>query len=101
MIKRLLIAMPILLFGWIAVLAIVMRLGADAPGAFIPFPQETLLQGLPKDVAITNRSSISITVQGDGHDLTKRLYDAGAFIVLPAGLEGCIPGFLKRPVTDA
>lgn len=101
MIKRLLIALPVLLLGWIAVLAVVMRIGGEAPGAFVPFPAASFIEALPEDVAITSRSAISVTVQSDTDDLTKRLYAAGAILVLPAGLDACIPQFLQRPVKDA
>ena len=94
-IKRLLIALPLLLVGWIATLAIVMRLGGEAPAAFVPFPTAALIEALPQDVAITGRSAISLTLRSDAEDLTARLYQSGAWLVLPAGLEACIPNFLR------
>ncbi|MEL6647029.1 MAG: hypothetical protein AAFY35_00795 [Pseudomonadota bacterium] len=101
MIHRLIMAIPILVVGWILVLAVVMRLGGEAPGAFVPMPSQSFIAGLPDDVAITSRSAISVTLRGEQSDLPKRLYAAGAFLVLPAGLEACIPNFLIRPITGA
>ncbi|PTX00690.1 hypothetical protein [Pararhodobacter aggregans] len=98
MIRRLLLALPILFLGWIATLALVMRLGGEAPAAFVPFPPASLLAALPGDVAVTGRSPVSLTLRSEGPDLTARLYAAGAWLVLPAGLEACIPGFLRQPV---
>ena len=94
-IRRLAIAVPLLLVGWIATLAIVMRAGGEAPAAFVPFPSTALIERLPQDVAITGRSSISLTLRSDAEDLPARLYAAGAWLVLPAGLEACIPNFLR------
>ncbi|GAB1378751.1 hypothetical protein [Pararhodobacter aggregans] len=98
MIRRLLLALPILLLGWIATLALVMRLGGEAPAAFVPFPPQGLLSALPGDVAVTGRSPVSLTLRSEAPDLTDRLYAAGAWLVLPAGLEACIPAFLRQPV---
>ncbi len=101
MIRRILLAIPVLFAGWILVLTVVMRLGGEAPGAFVPWPSGTFIASLPEDVAITNRSAMSITLQTEQTDLTKRLYAAGAYVVLPAGLDACIPAFLLRPVDGA
>lgn len=94
-IKRLLLALPLVFLGWIATLAIVMRAGGEAPAAFIPFPPAALIENLPADVAITGRSHISLTLRSDAEDLPARLYQSGAWLVLPAGLEACIPNFLR------
>lgn len=101
MIRRIIFAVPILLVGWIVVLAVVMRLGGEAPGAFVPLPSQSFIASLPEDVAITSRSAISVTLRGDTAELPKRLYAAGAYLVLPAGLEACIPSFLIRTVNGA
>ncbi|MEM1151096.1 MAG: hypothetical protein AAF641_13370 [Pseudomonadota bacterium] len=101
MIRRILMAIPVLFIAWIAILAVVMRVGGEAPGAFVPVPSEAFIAGLPQDVAITSRSAISVTLQSEETDLTKRLYAAGAYLVLPAGLDACIPAFLLRPVNGA
>lgn len=98
MIRRLLLALPLLLVGWIGTLALVMRLGGDAPAAFVPFPPAGLIAALPEDVAVTGRSPVSLTLQSEAPDLAAKLYTAGAWLVLPAGLEACIPSFLRQPV---
>ncbi|WP_224814323.1 hypothetical protein [Hasllibacter sp. MH4015] len=99
-IRRLLIALPILFVGWIGTLAVVMAAGGDAPAAFVPFPSADLVDALPRDIAITGRSPISLTLRGDSATLTAQLYEAGAWLVLPAGLEACIPNFLREPVAS-
>lgn len=95
-IRRVLIAIPILLLGWIATLATVMRAGGEAPAAFVPFPSAALIENLPQDIAITGRSPISLTLRSDADALPARLYQSGAWLVLPAGLEACIPNFLRE-----
>lgn len=94
-IRRLLFAVPLVLIGWIATLALVMRAGGEAPAAFVPFPSAALIANLPADVAITGSSPISLTLRSDAEDLPARLYRSGAWLVLPAGLEACIPNFLR------
>ena len=89
-------ALPVVFIGWIAILALVMRLGGDAPAAFVPFPPADLLSALPADVAITGRSPISLTLRSEAENLPAQLYEAGALLVLPAGLEACIPNFLRE-----
>ncbi|MDJ0626683.1 MAG: hypothetical protein QNJ44_00375 [Rhodobacter sp.] len=98
LIRLILAGLPLLLVGWIGTLAIVMRLGGDAPAAFVPFPPEAFTAALPADVAVVGRSPISLTLRSEGADLTRRLYDAGARIVLPAGLEACIPAGFRETV---
>lgn len=95
-IKRLLIALPLMLLGWISTLAIVMRAGGEAPAAFVPFPSAALIENLPQDVAITGSSPISLTLRSEADNLPAQLYQAGAWLVLPAGLEACIPNFLRN-----
>ena len=98
MLKRLAFALPILFVAWIAVLALVMRLGGDAPGAFVPFPPDDFLSQLPPDITITDRTQISLTLSSETENLPARLYEAGAWLVLPAGLQACIPNILRRSV---
>ncbi|SEM90913.1 hypothetical protein SAMN04488003_10688 [Loktanella fryxellensis] len=80
-----------LLAGWIGVLALVMVVSDAAPGALVLFPPHDLLAGLPRDVAVAGIGRHWISVTAQGGDLTAALYDAGAWIVLPAGLQGCLP----------
>jgi hypothetical protein len=47
-------------------------------------------------VTVTAGSAVSVTLRGEAPDLVARLYEAGAWLVLPAGLEACVPSFLER-----
>lgn len=88
--RRWLIALPLVLAAWIAVLALVMRLGGAAPAALVMFPPEGFVRSLPEGVAVVSAGPVSVTLQG-GEGLVAVLYALGAPLVLPAGLTGCLP----------
>jgi hypothetical protein len=75
--------------AWLAVLALALRLGAPAPAVLVPWPPDGLLGRLPPGVSVTDRNALGLTVRG-GADLVPALYAAGARLVLPAGLAGCL-----------
>ena len=79
------------LICWIGVQALVMRFSDVAPGAVALFPASDFTTRLPAEVAIIGAGSYWIAVRHDGPDLGRSLYDAGAWLVLPAGLPGCLP----------
>ncbi|MCU0828476.1 MAG: hypothetical protein MUE52_13965 [Tabrizicola sp.] len=87
---RWLVAVPLVAVGWIGVLALVMRLGGEAPAALVMFPPDGFLRSLPDGVAVVSAGPVSVTLQGD-KGLVAALYAAGAPLVLPAGLTGCLP----------
>lgn len=87
---RWLLALPLVLAGWLGVLALVAWLGGEAPALLIVFPPEGLVAGLPQGVAVVGSGRVSLTVSGGG-DLVALLYRLGAPLVLPAGLQGCLP----------
>lgn len=87
---RWLLAVPLVLAGWLGVLALVARLGGEAPALVILFPPDSLATALPDGVAVVGTGPVSLTVSG-GPDLVAELYRLGAPLVLPAGLEGCLP----------
>jgi hypothetical protein len=82
-------ALPLVALGWIGTLALVMRLGGEAPAALVLFPPAGLVASLPEGVALVGTGPISITLRGGG-DLVAQLYALGAPLVLPAGLAGCL-----------
>ena len=87
--RHLALGVPLLLLGWIAVLALVLRLGGPAPAALVVLPPEGFLGALPPDVRVTARNALGLTAKG-GPDLVAHLYAAGAPLVLPAGLSSCL-----------
>lgn len=88
--RRWLLALPLVAAGWIGTLALVMRLGGEAPAALVMFPPDGLVGRLPEGIAVVAAGPVSVTVQG-GTDLVAALYRLGAPLVLPAGLTGCLP----------
>lgn len=88
--RRWLIALPLVLAGWVGVLALVLRLGGEAPAALVLFPPAGFVAGLPEGVAVTAAGPVSVTVRGEA-GLVATLYALGAPLVLPAGLTGCLP----------
>lgn len=87
---RWLIALPLVALGWIGTLALVMRLGGDAPAALVLMPPDGLIRALPEGVSVVSNGPVSVTLQG-GENLVATLYALGAPLVLPAGLTGCLP----------
>lgn len=79
-----------LVAAWLVVLAVVMRISPAAPAALVLLPSEAFLHALPADVSILSQNAVSITLASE-NALTTRLYEAGAMLVLPAGLSGCAP----------
>lgn len=88
--RRIALALPLVAVAWIALLALVMRLSGEAPAALVILPPEGMLAALPSDAAVTSAGPYSVTVKG-GAELVAQLYAAGALLVLPAGLTGCLP----------
>jgi len=89
-IKRIALALPLVLTAWIALMALVMRFSDVAPAAVILFPSEALMSSLPEGAAILELNGAALTLANQP-ELAKNLYDAGAWLVLPAGLTGCLP----------
>ena len=89
-INRALTGLAFVFIGWIAVMALVMRMSDAAPAAVVLFPSEHLMSVLPADTAILSMSRTALTVKNTP-TTTRALYTAGAWLVLPAGLTGCLP----------
>ena len=88
--KRIALAVPIVLIAWIAIMAAVMRFSDAAPAAVVPFPNKSLLAALPGDSGILGLHRFALTV-ANRPGMARDLYDKGAWLVLPAGLTGCLP----------
>ena len=81
----------VVLIGWISLQLGVMYFTDVAPGAMALFPNEGFISRLPANAGIVEFGDFWITVASDEPALGKKLYAAGALIVLPAGLLGCLP----------
>jgi hypothetical protein len=68
-----------------------MFLSDAAPAALVMFPDVAFLNDLPGGVAILSQNVVSVTLVSEMSGFGRALYQAGAFVVLPAGLLGCVP----------
>jgi len=84
------IAVALVLVSWIGLQLGVMYFTDTAPGAVALFPSDGFIERLPADAAIVGIGNNWIAVSFDGSGLGRKLYEAGAWIVLPAGLPGCL-----------
>ena len=85
-------ALLLVFAGWLGVMALVMLLSDAAPGAVVLFPSADFIARLPDGVAVVGDGPFWIALRGG--DITafgQKLYAAGGWIVLPAGLPGCLP----------
>ncbi len=80
----------LILLGWLGLSAGVLYTTDAAPGAIVLFPSETFMQNLPPQAAITAGGPLSVTFASTQPGLTAALYQSGAWLVLPAGLTGCL-----------
>ena len=71
-------------------MAFVMRLSDAAPAALVLFPPKGFVKELPDGFAVLGYSNITLTVASDTKGFGAKLYDSGAWLVLPAGLKGCL-----------
>lgn len=83
------IAIIVVVVGWLGVLVGVTLISDDAPSVLVVFPSQEFLAHIPENVAILSETAYSVTLTSDDTDLARRLYQNGARLVLPAGLEGC------------
>jgi hypothetical protein len=80
----------VIVAAWLVLSASVMWATDAAPGALVFFPSTAFMQNLPDETAVTGGSNFFVTLSSTEPHLTRKLYSAGAWLVLPAGLEGCL-----------
>lgn len=97
-IKAMVLSLGGALIGWISVMIGVMYFTDAAPAAVVIFPSDRFLSDVGA-VSILSASAVSITLQSDAPEFAKTLYANGAWIVLPAGLVGCLPLPGSKPRT--
>ncbi|WP_412564364.1 hypothetical protein [Thalassobius sp. MITS945101] len=90
-IKSVLIALPLMLLGWVATLVLVGLLSDAAPAQVVLWPGVDFTADLATDIRVIGATSWSVTLESDQPALARKLYAAGAWLVLPAGLPGCLP----------
>ena len=93
-IRRHLLALPLVIVGWIGILAGVTYLGGDAPAVLVLLPSAAPLAHLPATAAITSVGPFGVTLRGDA-GLVADLYRAETVLVLPAELCPKVDGAVK------
>jgi hypothetical protein len=88
-IRSVMMALPLLVFGWLVTLTAVTVLADEAPAYVVLFPRAGFVESLPEGVSIIAANGFSITLAANRPALVRTLYGQGALIVLPAGLSGC------------
>lgn len=81
----------LVVLGWFSIQIVVMYFSDAAPGAVALFPARGFVANLPENVAVVAGGAYWVAVKSDAPNLGPSLYSAGARIVLPAGLPGCLP----------
>jgi hypothetical protein len=86
---RAVLALCLMVAGWLLTLTVVMRLGDQAPAALVIFPPADLMARLPPDVALVGPGPFGLILTSPRPGLARHLAAAGAVLILPAGLAGC------------
>ncbi|WP_372574930.1 hypothetical protein [Ruegeria jejuensis] len=90
-IRRVLIALPLLVLGWLSTLVAVSLMSDAAPGYVVVLPSSDFMERLEPDMSVLAASQVTVTLAAEDPRAALRLYRAGARLVLPAGLPGCLP----------
>ena len=90
-IRAVFMAAPFVLMGWIGVLTVVAFVNDGAPAYVVLFPSQIFLENIPESSSILATSIASVTLTSDETGFARSLYRNGAWLVLPAGLPGCLP----------
>lgn len=90
-IRGLALTLPIVFLGWLGTLVSVGLLSDAAPAMVVLWPGEAFLSRLDGDVSVLGANGLAITLASEAPNLARRLYASGAWLVLPAGLPGCLP----------
>jgi hypothetical protein len=82
--------MALLLMFWFAVTAAMTLSPGITEAATVIFPSHALMNHLPEDVSVLRWDRATASVTSADPDFVRRLYGAGAFLVLPARKAGCL-----------
>jgi hypothetical protein len=89
-IRRSAAIMALLLMFWFSVSAAMTFTPGITQAATILFPSNSLMNNLPQDISVLRWDRATASVTSADPDFVRRLYRAGAFMVLPARKAGCL-----------
>jgi hypothetical protein len=82
--------MALLLMFWFTVTALLTFAPGITQAATILFPSSELMNNLPDDVSVLRWDNTTASVTSADPDFVRKLYGAGALLVLPARKAGCM-----------
>lgn len=82
--------MALLLMFWFIVTSAMTLLPGVTQAATIVFPTNALMNNLPEEVSVLRWDRATASVTSADPNFVRRLYSAGAFLVLPARNAGCV-----------
>lgn len=86
-----LVASAMALVGWLVISIGIMLVSDQAPAARVLFPSKAFVASFDGDTSLMAHDRLSVTVAMTGKRGAIDLYRSGAWLVLPAGLKGCLP----------
>lgn len=78
------------LLCWLVISVGVMLISDQAPAGRVMFPSKSFVASFDGSTSILAHGRISVTLAMD-RKRASDLYRSGAWLVLPAGLKGCLP----------
>ncbi|MCL6282736.1 hypothetical protein M3P21_04260 [Ruegeria sp. 2012CJ41-6] len=90
-IRQVLLALPLLVLGWLLTLVAVSLMTDAAPAYVVVLPSSDFVDRLDPDMSVLAAGPVTVTLAAEDPRAAMRLYRAGARLVLPAGLPGCLP----------
>jgi hypothetical protein len=82
--------MALLLMFWFSVTAAMTLSPGITQAATVIFPGKALMNNLPVNVSVLRWDSATASVTSADPDFVRRLYAAGAILVLPSRKTGCL-----------
>lgn len=82
--------MALLLMLWFTVTAAITLSSGVTEAATVIFPSRALMNSLPDDVSVLRWDSATASLTSADPDFVRRLYRAGALLVLPTRKAGCL-----------
>ena len=82
--------MTLLLMLWFSVTAAMTLAPGITEAATVIFPTNALMNNMPREVSVLRWDRATASVTSADPDFIRKLYEAGAFLVLPARKAGCL-----------
>ena len=84
------IILTAIVVGWFSTLAGAMLVTEAAPAALVIAPDIRFLGGMPDDIKLLRNGNQVFVLTSESPGYVGRIYEAGAWLVLPALRNGCL-----------